>query len=90
MDPVQSVPFCFTCKHRNPIRNSPKPSFDRMASMQMRLIDCLEIDKENNKYDRRNEVILARNGVTGLFFQASCKLQSVLCAGFRKAIPQEK
>ena len=34
--------FCFTCKHRNPIRNAAKPRFDnRMASMQMKLIDCL-------------------------------------------------
>ena len=42
MDPVQSIPFCFTCKHHNPIRNAPEPLFDnRMASMQMRLIDCL-------------------------------------------------
>ena len=41
-DPVQCVPFCFTCKHHNPIRKAPKPRFDnRMASMQMRLIDCL-------------------------------------------------
>ena len=64
MDPVQSVPFCLTCKHRNPIRNAPKPPFhNRMASMQMRLINC----KENNKYGRRNEIIFARNSVTGLF-----------------------
>ena len=42
MNPVQSVPFCFTCKHRNPIHNALKPRFDnRMALMQMRLIDCL-------------------------------------------------
>ena len=42
MNPVQSVPFRFTCKHRNPIRNVPKPRFDnRMASMQMRLTNCL-------------------------------------------------
>ena len=42
MNPVQSVPFCFTCKHCNPIRNAPKPCFDnRIASVQMRLVDCL-------------------------------------------------
>ena len=44
MDSVQYVPYCFTCErqHRNPIRNAPKSCFDnRMASMQMRLIDCL-------------------------------------------------
>ena len=42
MDQVQSVLFCFTCKHRYPIRNAPKPRFDnRMASVQMRLIDHL-------------------------------------------------
>ena len=40
MDPVQTpVQFCIRCKHRNPIRNAPKPRFDnRVASMQMRLI----------------------------------------------------
>ena len=42
VDPLQSVPFCFTCKHRNPIQNASKPRFDnRMTSMQMELIDCL-------------------------------------------------
>ena len=42
MNPVQSVPFCFTRKHRNLIRNAPRPRFDNgMASMQIRLIDCL-------------------------------------------------
>ena len=42
INPAQSVPFCFTCKHRNPIRNAPRHCFDnRMASMQMRSIDCL-------------------------------------------------
>ena len=39
MDP-QSVPLCFTCKHRNLIWNAPKlRSYNRMASMQMKLID---------------------------------------------------
>ena len=42
IDPVQSVPFCFTCKHHKPMRNAPKPSFDnRMVLMQMRLTNCL-------------------------------------------------
>ena len=68
MDPIQSEPYCFKCKHRNPIRNARKPCFDNgMASMQMRLIDCLANIKENNKYGRRNEIILAQNSVTGLF-----------------------
>ena len=67
MNPVQFVPFCFTCKHRDPIPNAPKPRFDRrMASMQMRLIDCLANRQKNNKYGRRIEIILAENSVTGL------------------------
>ena len=42
MDPAQSVPFCFRCKHRNSIRNAPKLRFDnRMASVRMRLINWL-------------------------------------------------
>ena len=42
MDPVQSVPFSVTSEHRNLIRNNPKPRFDNgMASMQIRLLDCL-------------------------------------------------
>ena len=42
VDPVQSIPFCFTCKHCYPVRNAPRPSLDnRMASIQMRLIDYL-------------------------------------------------
>ena len=42
MNPIQSVPFCFTYKHRNPIGNARKPRFDnRMASTQIKLIDCL-------------------------------------------------
>ena len=65
MDPVQSVTFCFTCKHGNPTWQAPRPRFDsRMASMQMRLIDCLA---EDSKYGRRNEIISAQNSVTGLF-----------------------
>ena len=33
MNQVQSLPFCFTCKHRNPVQNALKPRFDnRMAS----------------------------------------------------------
>ena len=77
MDPVQFLPFCLTCKHRNPIRDAPKPRFDkRMASMQMRLIDCLAKRKKNkNKYGIRDEIILARNSVTGLF--SRLVLQSV-------------
>ena len=68
MDPVQSIPFCFTCKHGNPIRNAPKPRFDNgMASVQMRLSIAWQMRKENNKYFRCNEIILARNSVTGLF-----------------------
>ena len=42
MSPVQSVPFCFTCKHRDAIGSTPKPCFhNRMASMQIQLIDFL-------------------------------------------------
>ena len=37
--------------------------------MQMRLIDCLENKQENNKYGRCNEIILAQNSVTGLFYR---------------------
>ena len=65
MDPVQSVPFRFTC---NPIRNTPKLRFDnRMASMQMRFIDCLTNRERKGLRCTRNEIILARNNVTGLF-----------------------
>ena len=32
-DPVQPVPFCFTCKHRNPILNAPKPRFDNWMDL---------------------------------------------------------
>ena len=61
-------PFCFTYKHRNPIRNAPKPRFDnRIASTQMRLTIAWQIGKENNKYGGSNEIILTRNGATGLF-----------------------
>ena len=64
MDPIQSVPFCFTCKHRDPTWNAPKPRFDnRMASMQISLIDCLA------KKTINMEIILAWNSVTGLFFR---------------------
>ena len=39
---LQSIQFCFTYKHCNPIRNALKLQFDnRIASTQMRLIDCL-------------------------------------------------
>ena len=42
MNPAQSISFCFTCKHCNPTANAPKPCSDnKMASMQMKLIDCL-------------------------------------------------
>ena len=42
MDPLQSVPFCFTCNSRNPIGNALKPCFDnRMASMQLIEVDRL-------------------------------------------------
>ena len=55
--------LCF----RDPIRNAPKLCFDnRIASTQMKLIDCLANRQINNKYGRRNKIILARNGVTGL------------------------
>ena len=39
MDPVQSVPFCFTREDHNPIRNAPNLALNKMASLQMRLID---------------------------------------------------
>ena len=50
MDPVQSVPFCFKCEHRNPIRSAPKPSLDNtMVSVQMRLTDCLASRKRKQQ-----------------------------------------
>ena len=68
MDPAQSVPFCFTCKHHNLIQNSPKPRFEnRMASVQVRLINCLANGQRNNKYGECHEITLIRNSVTWLF-----------------------
>ena len=94
MDPLQSVSFCFRCKHRNLIRNAPKPRFDnKMASIQMRLIDCLAKGKENNKYGRPDEVVWARNSVTGLFSRLRVNwfiLGSVFCTRFKKAIWHKK
>ena len=67
IDPVQSVLFCFTCKHRNPIRNAPKRCFDIWwLQYKWSWSIAWEIGKENNKYGRRNEIVLARNSVTGL------------------------
>ena len=69
MDPVQFGPFRFTCKHRDPILNALKPPFEnRMASLKMRLTDCSTNRQKSNKYGRRNEIILARNCITRLFF----------------------
>ena len=102
---VQSVPLCFKCKHRNAIRNAPRPRprFDnRMASVQVILSIAWQIGKGNNKYGRRNKIILARDSVPGLFsslcinvYMYKCInvytfiLQDVLCTGFRKAIRHE-
>ena len=36
MDPVQSVPFCFTCKHRNPIRNETLSKFALVIGLLQR------------------------------------------------------
>ena len=57
------------CKHRNPIQNAPKPQFDnRMASMEMRLIDFLaNMQRKQQIYGRCNEIILIQNSVPGLF-----------------------
>ena len=55
MDPVQSVPFCFTCKRCNPIRNAPKSGFDnKMASVQMRLISYWRIGRANKQRKQQN------------------------------------
>ena len=58
---------CCTCKHHYPIRNTPKPCFDIWwFQCKWGWSIAWEIGKENNKYGRGNEIILARNSVTGL------------------------
>ena len=72
MDLAQSIPLCFTYKHRNPLQNAPKHCFDnRMASMQMRLMDCLTDRPEQRKQQiwYHDEIILVQNSVNGLFFR---------------------
>ena len=44
--------------------------------MQMNLINCLQLGKENNKYGGRNEIVSAQNGVTGHFYRLYLKTRT--------------
>ena len=92
-DPVQCVPFCFTCKHHNPIRNAPKSRLDnRLASMQTRLIDFLANRQKDTKYARRNEIILERNSVPELFSRLRVNTNTPECFSYRiqESVPLKK
>ena len=41
IDQVQSVLLCFTCKHRNPIRNAPKSRLDNRIGFNVNEVDRL-------------------------------------------------